>query len=129
MTAAAAVPTKALETLKRIAKPIPFAPNDDPVRELQNIRTLLKAERHGEALDRMNRLFDSKLLPEHGNVHSILSQAATLRMERIEIENASLTASVRDLRSEAESQQNHIDQLESEISALRAQIPGFGGKA
>ena len=55
---ALAQPTEAIATLKKIAKPIPFAANDQPVAELRNIQTLLNAERYAEARDRLDRLFN-----------------------------------------------------------------------
>jgi len=145
MTQAAAVPTKALEALKRYVKSIPYASNDNPVCELRNIQTLMKAERHIEALERLTRLFDSRLLPESGQVSATIDEVEELRGDldgaedeindlsgqvgSLEKQVSRLEEAVERLTTEREEGRNRIDQLESEISALQSQIPGFSGKA
>lgn len=145
MTQAAAVPTKALEALKRYVKSIPYASNDNPVCELRDIQTLMKAERHIEALERLTRLFDSNLLPESGEVTSALADAEDLQgqldeekasarqlfeqVESLEEQVTELEDKVDTLTGELEGARSTIEELRAESDALRAQIPGFGGKA
>lgn len=116
---ALAQPTEAIATLKKIAKPIPFAANDQPVAELRNIQTLMKAERYAEARDRLDRLFVMHLIDDlDGDAVADLAVAiedladAENRLENALEESATL-------RLQVEGLENRVEELEGQIEALR----------
>lgn len=115
----------ALESLKRRAKPIPFAANDDVVGELRNLRTLLKAERFHEATERLDRLFDMKLLEDfERDVIDELDEAKATAEE--------LAGAVESAESEIARLEEEIDELEVKVEKLEEKLEALteqGGTA
>jgi len=126
MTATAIATATALETLKRIAKPIPFAPNDEPEAELSNILTLLKSERFKEATERVDRMLVMKLVAEAS--HDLQERIDELDHEIDELdheieglgdENSSLQSEKDDLEDKVAELETKISKLEDEIEELK----------